>query len=54
MAQDRPSFEELNAYVDNELSADRAADVARRFGSLPLPATLVAMNSRWNTTSMTR
>jgi hypothetical protein len=28
MQRSRPSFEELNAYVDNELPADRAADVA--------------------------
>jgi hypothetical protein len=29
MTLNEPSFEELNAYVDNELPADRAADIAK-------------------------
>lgn len=33
MAGDRPSFEELNAYVDKELPADRAAEIARHIAN---------------------
>ncbi len=46
MAQDRPSFEELNAYVDNELPADRAADVAQAIARYPDVARTVATLAR--------
>ena len=46
MTQARPSFEELNAYVDNELPADRAADVAQAIARYPDVAEQVATLSR--------
>lgn len=46
MTQIRPSFEELNAYVDNELPADRAADIAQAIARHPDVAEKVASLSR--------
>ena len=46
MTGTRPSFEELNAYVDNELPAERAADVARAIARDPELARQVAALSR--------
>lgn len=41
-----PSLEELNAYVDNELSQERAADVARAIARDPNTAHKVALLAR--------
>lgn len=46
MTQDRPSFEELNAYVDNELPANRSADVAQAIARYPDVAEKVATLAR--------
>lgn len=46
MHPERPSLEELNAYVDGELSAERAADVARYIARDPAIARQVAALAR--------
>jgi hypothetical protein len=46
MHPERPSLEELNAYVDGELSAERTADVARHIAQDPAIARQVAALTR--------
>lgn len=46
MVPERPSFEDLNAYVDNELSASREADVAQAIAHYPDLARQVAALAR--------
>lgn len=50
MAGDRPSFEELNAYVDKELPADRAAEIARHIANDPAIARTVSVLAQLRST----